>query len=320
MNKNVIISYRTILLSLLTLLGFYVIFRLWSIIGLVVMALFISISLEHTVQTLIDKKIAGIPIKRPLAVFLSYGMLFSIFVLVAFVGYDPVVTQYRKLASTLSQYQDGFSIEGFELSIGELISGFVSTTGGVISATTSFISNLASLLAVLVLSVYISIDWENIKSSILNLFNDKHKNVFTTILEDIETTIGKWLGGQIVLMLVIGFSTYVTLLALNVDFPLALGIIAGILEIVPFFGPLITAAITILVAPDKALFIVIMFIVIQQLESNILVPKIMQKVSGFSPLVILLAIMVGSNLFGIMGAIIAVPALMIGSIIVKKFI
>ena len=72
-------------------------------------------------------------------------------------------------------------------------------------------------------------------------------------------------------------------------------------------------------SPVKALLIIFVFTIIQQIEGNILVPKVMQRVSGFSPIVILIALLVGSNLFGIIGAVVAVPVLMVGAIVVKNF-
>jgi predicted PurR-regulated permease PerM len=115
--------------------------------------------------------------------------------------------------------------------------------------------------------------------------------------------------------------SYIGLLIVGVQFPLALALLAGIFEIVPIIGPIISAVVAALVAvidsPIKALLIVGVFSLIQQLEGNLLVPKVMQKVSGFSPIVILIALLIGSNLFGLIGAVVAVPVLMIGAIIVK---
>ena len=91
---------------------------------------------------------------------------------------------------------------------------------------------------------------------------------------------------------------------------------------VPTFGPIISAIIAGVVAlsdsPIKAVGVIALFIVIQQLENNILVPKIMQKVTGFSPLIILIALLVGGKLFGIIGTLISVPSIIIGAVILKR--
>ena len=99
---------------------------------------------------------------------------------------------------------------------------------------------------------------------------------------------------------------------------------AGLLEIVPIIGPVFSAVITALVAavdsPFKALLVIFAFTLIQQLEGNILVPKVMQKVSGFSPIIILISLLVGGNLFGILGTILAVPVLMVSAVIIKSVV
>ena len=159
------------------------------------------------------------------------------------------------------------------------------------------------------ISIYMSLDWENLKRRFISLFPNKFKLEVLRIIEEIETNVGHWVKGQLVLMLVIGSLSFVGLAILQVPYPLALGLIAGVLEIVP-----------ILDTPLKSLAVIALFIGIQQLENNLLVPKIMQKVSGFSPLVILVALLIGSNFFGIVGAIIAVPVTMIAAIVIKSIL
>jgi len=98
--------------------------------------------------------------------------------------------------------------------------------------------------------------------------------------------------------------------------------LAGALEAVPMVGPLLGAIpaglVALSIGPSKLIWVIVSTVIIQQLENSILVPKIMEKVSGFRPLVILLALLVGGNFFGILGAVCAVPMLMVSTIIFKK--
>lgn len=155
-------------------------------------------------------------------------------------------------------------------------------------------------------------------------FKDKKKEKVQKAITDIEDNVGLWLRGELVLMILIGVLSYVGLLIVGVQFPLALALISGILEIVPIIGPIISAIIAALVAvidsPIKALLIVAVFALIQQTEGNIIVPKVMQRVSGFSPIIILIALLVGSNLFGLIGAVIAIPVLMVGAVVVRAIL
>jgi predicted PurR-regulated permease PerM len=125
-------------------------------------------------------------------------------------------------------------------------------------------------------------------------------------------------------MLVVGLLSYIGLVILDVDYPLALGIISGLFEVVPMIGPIMSAIVASFVAlsisPASSFGVIVLFIVIQQFENNLLVPKIMQKVSGFSPIVIILALMIGGQLFGILGAILAAPSAMVLAVLIKRYL
>lgn len=323
MDKNIVVSAKTILIAFLMGGMFFLILRLGGIIGLVFISLLITISLEHTVRFFQRQTFLNRPVSRSMAVMISYLFVFISATLTISIGLDPVISQSQKLLQMLGREQQVVKIgEGYDFSPAEVLSGFISTSGGIISATRSVFNNVTGLFSILILSIYMSIDWVNMKIRLAGLFKDKNKQKVEKVLVDIEDNVGLWLRGQLILMLFIGLLSYLGLLAIGVEFPLALGIISGVLEIVPIIGPVVSAVLAALVAvvdsPVKALAVILVFTVIQQIEGNILVPKVMQKVSGFSPIVILIALLIGSNLFGLVGAIVAVPVLMVGSIIVKS--
>ena len=125
-------------------------------------------------------------------------------------------------------------------------------------------------------------------------------------------------------MLLIGIVTYFGLLLLGVPYPLALAVIAGLLEVIPILGPIISVIPAVIVAwslvsPISAVGVIGLYILIQQLESNLIVPKVMQKVIGFNPLVTLIGFMIGAKLLGLTGAILAIPLTII-FIEVSKYI
>jgi len=125
------------------------------------------------------------------------------------------------------------------------------------------------------------------------------------------------------LMFFIFILTYVVLLLLGVKFALVLALIAGILELIPFVGPIISAVPAIIIAfsqsPLLAVLVVILYFVVQQLENNILVPKIMQKAVGLNPIITIVVILIGAKLSGIMGAILAVPVATVVSMLLSDW-
>jgi len=323
MDKNIVISLKTIALAFLAGVAVYAVFRLGTIIGLVGMALLITISLEHTIQFFSKQTIFNRRINRPFAVLITYLSVFLFASLAISVGLDPLITQSQKLLQTLIKNQDKFTFgKDLNVSLSDIIASFLATSGGVLSATKAVFNNVTAIFSVLILSIYMSIDWENVKSRFALLFKEKDRERVANVLAEVEINIGVWLRGQLILMISIGVLSYIGLRLVGVQFPLALAILSGVFEIVPIIGPVVSAIVAALVAvvdsPVRALLIVLVFAMIQQVEGNVLVPKIMAKVSGTSPIVILIAILIGTNLFGIVGAIAAIPVLMIGSIILRS--
>ena len=324
-DKNLIISVKTILIFLLMVLGAYIIYRLGSVIAILLVCTILVISMEHPIKFLMSKTLLNNPMPRGVAVIITYLILISALVLIVTLGLPPVINQSQKLLTGFSLIAEDIKIgTKTEISVANLIPQLSNISGNVFNITRSVVSNLATLFSILIISIYMSLDWINIKKRFLSLFTGKLKKEVAEALEEIETSLGNWVKGELVLMTIVGTISYAGLLLLQVQYPLALGIISGILEAVPIIGPVISAVIAGIIAfsesPIKGLAVVALFILIQQLENNLIVPKVMQKVSGFSPIIILLALLIGSNLFGILGAILAIPFTMISAVIIKRII
>jgi predicted PurR-regulated permease PerM len=132
-----------------------------------------------------------------------------------------------------------------------------------------------------------------------------------TIWNDVETTLGAYVRGQAIMVLTIGVASFLGLMALRVDYALPLAVVAGLTEVVPIVGPIIGAVPAVLIAfadsPIKGLLVVGLYVVVQQLEANILVPKVMESNVGLNPLLVIIAIIAGSTLNGVVGALLAIP-------------
>ncbi len=181
------------------------------------------------------------------------------------------------------------------------------------SITKSIFSGFFSFLTVMVIGFYLLLDKKNIMHSLVALFPEKTKNHAQATISEIETKLGSWVRGQIILSLFIGVITWIVLSLLGIPFALPLALIAGILEIVPTLGPIISAIPAMIVAlsisPTLMLVVAAAYIGIQMLENNLLVPKIMEQAVGLNPVVIIVSVGVGANLLGIIGALLAIPFL-----------
>ena len=144
---------------------------------------------------------------------------------------------------------------------------------------------------------------------------------FVMMLHDISSKLGHWLRGQLVLCLIIFAASYLGLSVIGVDYALTLALFAGLMEAVPMVGAYLGAIPAVMVAilsgsPLKGLVVAIFFLIIQQVEGNLIVPQVMKKAVGVHPMLILLAALIGAALLGFVGVLIAVPVTAAGSVIV----
>lgn len=326
MNKEVVISVKTVLFTFALILAGYVIYRLGPVLGILLMALLIVFALEPLVKHLMKQTLFNKHVSRSLAVVVSYVVFIIIVAVVLGVGLPPFLTQAQTLLNSLSDimHKLNLSSEFKSMTITDFIPQAANISGGVINVILSLFSNITTVFSLLILSIYMSLDWENIKKMFVGLFPAKIGETVKDTVEEIEQSIGQWVKGEAILMLVIGTFSFGGLLILGVNYPLALGLVAGAFEVVPMIGPIMSAVLAGVIgfadAPIKGIGVIVLFTIIQQLENNILVPKVMQKVSGFSPIVILIALLVGSEFFGIIGAITAVPMTMVLTIILKRIL
>jgi predicted PurR-regulated permease PerM len=165
---------------------------------------------------------------------------------------------------------------------------------------------------IMVITFFLLIDKNSLSSFFTSLFPTNYKEYIALKAQAIQRKIGEWLTGQLLLSLSIFITTLIVLTILKVDFAFTLAIIAGITEFIPYIGPLIAGIPAVLVAVGQGgfvygLWILVAVVAIQQIENNFLVPIIMKKSVGLSPVATMFAMMIGFQILGILGMILAVP-------------
>jgi predicted PurR-regulated permease PerM len=176
---------------------------------------------------------------------------------------------------------------------------------------TSAVGVIFTIVSTMVVAFYWMTEKAIIKRLVLGLVPLEKRDRAHSLWDEIEYKIGGWTRGQLFLCLVIGVLSATGYFLIGLDFWLALGIFAGITEIIPFFGPIIggTAAVTIAltISWEKALIVLVFVIALQQLESVFLVPRVMRNAVGMTPLTVILAVLIGGALYGPLGSILAIP-------------
>lgn len=321
---NINISTRTVFSLLLIVFSLWVSFQIQEIIISLFVALLISLALVPLIKNLEVRKLS-----RPLATTLVYAVFLLLTVLLLAYGLSPLVDQTSSFISQLPSLLDTVLthplIASSSRQIIENVSGQLSSaSGGILQLTLNIFSSFFTLITILVFSFYLSLEFEPIKKRFLSVIPDEgNRKKFDKVLDEAELKIGSWVRGELILGLAIGILTYVGLTILRVNYAVPLAVIAGILEIVPLIGPIISAVPAAVVgfaaSPVLGLGVVALFILIQQVENTFVVPKVMQKVVDIDPILTLLVILIGGKLFGILGALLSVPVTLVVFIILKNF-
>ncbi len=319
-SQNVVINVSTgalvkILIAGLLLIVLYVI---RDIVFMVLIAMILASALDPLVEWLYHR--AKFP--RGLSVILVYLLLLLLLGLIIYFLTPAIARDFSQLSGRFDEFRDQISMRadavsslldklGLSSSLVTLGSSFNNLTKNFFQTTLGVVNGLAQLIGVLVFTFYLISSESGMKNFIKSLVPFKHQAYVMNLTDKIEKKIGYWLLGQLILSSAIFIFTFLALLLLGVKYALALSLLAGFFEIIPYLGPILSAVPAILVAfvqsPPLAVFVIIAYIVIQQAENYILVPKIMGKTVGANPLVILLAVLVGFKIMGIIGMLMAVP-------------
>ena len=170
---------------------------------------------------------------------------------------------------------------------------------------------LFTAIIILVLTLYWSLDGPRIIKSLLLLIPQTQRESIGELVAAMESKLGFYIAGQAILCLVIGIMALIAFLLIGLPNALVLALVAGVFEAVPIIGPLLGAVPAALVAlsigPDKLIWVIVATAVIQQLENSLLVPRIMKKAVGVNPFVTLLALFAFGSIFGLAGALMAIP-------------
>ena len=291
---------------------FYLFFLVQDIVALFFAVLILTATFSPVVKSW--SKYLG----RTLSIVSLFLLFLASIAAVIYLIIPPLVIQTTQLANSIPEFVGNInfeSIKPYVPSIKSSLDSFSSNIGALGSNIFSFTANLFSgiftVLMIFVLTYYMLIDETNIKKYISSLLPADHREDAISVINKIASKVGSWFRGQMFLGIIIFVVDYIGLSIIGVPYALILALIAGLLELIPTVGPIISGSIATIVAltisPWKALFVVAFYFLIQMFENLFLVPKVMQKAVGISPVVIILAIFIGAKLFGILGAMLSVP-------------
>lgn len=267
-----------------------------------------------------------IKIPRPVGILLLYTLIIG-FVVVTIASVIPLMIEQTTglIAALPGFFQNlslfGFSFQGFDWS--SQLKLLESLPSNIARTAVQVFSNLFSGFVMLVVTFYLLMERRHFDDHSFRFFGTKGKRQTMILMKHLEHRLGSWVNAQLFLMFVIGTLSYIGYLLIGLPYAIPLAIIAGLLEIVPNIGPTVASAMAFIVgftvSPVLGLAAVIVGAVIQQLENNLIVPKIMQGAMGINPIVTILIIAIGAQLGGILGAILAIPTYITIETVVQTF-
>jgi len=262
-------------------------------------------------------------VPRVISVLLIYIMLLGLFVFVGSNIINPLISQSVKLGENLPQYiNSAFPFFAFDA---QTISQNISPISqNILKVSVGLFGNIVAIFTVFVISFYLILERKYLELNLSRFMGRQGALQLVGIIGKVEQRLGAWVRGQVTLGLIIGLGTYIGLALLEIPYSMPLAIIAGILEIIPNIGPIISAIPAILVAatisPVYIIAVILLYFVVQQLENHLVVPIVMRSMVGLPPLVTIIAVMIGAKLGGIGGALLSVPIVVTVETIVSSYL
>ncbi|RLC38311.1 hypothetical protein DRH27_02600 [Candidatus Falkowbacteria bacterium] len=322
-------------LSVVKIIFIFILFYLLYLIREILAILFVSLILSSAVNPWVDwmgKK----KIPRVIGIFLIYLLIFIVVGSVIYLIIPPIVEQVSELINNFPQIFEKI-VSGIEIlkeytskhgildnireNFGAISSNLQNAAGGVFSTVTGIFGGIITFILVLVITFYMVVEENAMKKIVWSVSPEKHQVHAMQLINKMQKKIGLWLRGQLILSLIIFTLTYIGLLILGVKYALVLALIAGLTEFVPYLGPILASIPAIFLAftqaPMLAVFVAVLYYIIQLVENNIIVPKLMQKVVGLNPIISIAVILMGFKIGGVVGAILSIPVATAVSVFVK---
>ncbi|MDO8584412.1 MAG: AI-2E family transporter [bacterium] len=328
---HISITTGTVIRTIAILAGLWVLWMIQDIVLYVFIALLVAGLMYPMAHW---AKAHRIP--RGLAVVVSYILLLGVFGLVIALLVPAVLSEVKNLASTEGGiwqwfHQAAGSTQLFLIKYGiggslqELFQGWGHiqfTATKLVDVLIGIFGGIAGFLTVLVLSFYVIVEENAVRNLFRHAIPKDYQDMVGQVIWQVIEKLGGWLRGQIVLGAIIGILYFIGLSIIGVPYALLLALFGALTEFIPYVGPFISGIPVVIFAftdsPWKALAAGILIVIIQQLENNVIVPKVMQKAVGINPVLSIVAFLIGAEKFGVVGAIFAIPVAVAATVAISE--
>lgn len=306
--------------------GAWLLFFLKDLVLAILTAVVLSSAVEPGVQWFMRQRAP-----RIIAVTLVYVLIFGSIFAVAYAFFPPLLKETAGFSAQIPQYLEAINIDEilnnnivnsarevvdgvptFAEYIGQIQNVFTSTSAGAFKALAGIFGGVVSFVLIVVLSIYFSVQETGVDDFLRVILPVEYQKYGLDLWKRSQIKIGLWMQGQLLLSLIAAVLTYLWLAILGVPYAFLLAIFAAMAELIPVFGTYIAAAPALAVAftvggVPMALAVLGGFVVINQLQSNLVYPLVVKKVVGVPPLLVIIALIAGHQLAGFLGVLLSVP-------------
>jgi len=319
------LSTRTVVRVFFTLVGLgvllYTLYLVRSVVGLLLIAVFLAVALGPAVD-----RAARMKLPRPAAILAVFLGLFLAIFLIGLIVVPPIVNEVEAFANdvpdyidnirendTLREYDDKYDVTAkLEDQASSLPSRLGDAAGALQAVTVGVFSTIIQLVTVLTIAFFLLLDGGRIVNFLLAQVRREHQERVRKVTGDIYNATGGYVAGALTLATAAGISTYILLSVLGVPFAVPLAVLMAFFDLIPLVGSTIGGVLVAVVTlfadfPQDTLVWVVFVVAYQQIENNVLQPLVYRRAVNLHPLAVITAILIGSNLLGVLGALVAIP-------------
>lgn len=340
-SKTVIIKF---IITVLAVLFFIYIYKNFLMVRTITLSILVAAMLAYFLNPMVKSVRKRLKISDTLSILTVFLIVILIFLILGFTVFPKTISDIKNLIikfpeyykQTLESINDFFNqyelFKGINLdnelivdNISKIYKKQTANAGNLlVNSAKNVMSFVFSLVLTPIFAFYFLKDKDKIKEKFKAMIPEARKERLIRLFSNIHNDMTKYIIGKIKMAIFVGFATFIMLLALGVEFSFVIGIITCVADIVPYVGPLMglipAFVFAFIDSPIKALWIFVLYILIQWVENNIVGPKILSKETGFHPIVVLFLLILGAALFGFLGMILSVPIALVIKTVYNEYV
>lgn len=319
-NLTIVISPKSIALFTLIPLGLYFLWFVRDLIFSLLIGFILMSALRPAVAFITSYKLP-----RTAAVFIVYILFIVIFGLLISLIIPPIIIETANLLKSLPFILKDVNpdLERYT-NLDGLTSFIPNVTNNIFSLISVIFSNTFFVISTLFFGLYFLLEENLVDNFMQRYLSSKNAQRVSSIFHTAEKRMSSWFWGQVSLMIIVGVLTFIGLNIVGMKYALPLAVLAGLLEVIPNLGPIISAIPAVIIGMSISYFtgfsVLALYIIVQQLENSLIVPMIMKRAVGLNPILTLIALLVGGRIGGVLGVLLAIPLLLFVETIVGEMV